>query len=127
MVSPHPERDRFKALGKPIKTTVPAPGLELTVQRTARLHVLIRDEVSGAPLPLYNITTAIHAVVDGEEKWLNHHSMSHYDETGEAVFSVPKGRFRLTIRAKDHRGVEIEVDVPDAMEDREVLVEMKAE
>jgi RNA polymerase sigma-70 factor (ECF subfamily) len=127
MVSPHPERDRFKPLGPPVKTTVPAPGLELVVRRTAKLHVLLRDEESGAPLSLYAISTQIHSVVDGEEQWRNHHGMSHYDESGEAVFMVPKGRFRLTIRAKDHRGVEVEVDMPDAMEDREILVEMERE
>ena len=82
---------------------------------------------SGEPLQLYAIETHVHAVVDGEEQWRTHHSMSTYDKTGEPTFMVPKGRFRLTIRAKDHRGVAIEVDVPDALEDREVLVEMKRE
>jgi len=127
MVSAHPERDPFKAAGKPVKTTVPSPGLVLHVQRTARLHVLIRDEETGEPLSLYNIETRVHATVDGEEQWRNYHSMSHYDEAGEAVFKVPTGRFRLTIRAKDHRGMEIEVDMPDALEDREILFEMKRE
>jgi protocatechuate 3,4-dioxygenase beta subunit len=127
MVSPHPGRDLFKPLGPPIETTVPAPGLELVVQRTARVHVLLQDEDTGEPLPLFAIECQIETTIDGEKSWRTFHSMSRYAESGEAAFSVPKGRFRLTIRAKDHRGVEVEIDVADTSGPKEVRVSMKAE
>ena len=127
MVSPHPERDLVKPLGPPVETTVPAPGLVLRVRRSTRLHVLLRDAETGAPLPLYAIDTQVEEVVDGEARWRGFHSMSRHDEAGEAVFVVPRGRFRLVIRAKDHRGVEIEGDVPDTLSPKEIRVEMERE
>ena len=127
MVMSHPDRDRFRALGPPISTTVPAPGLELVVRRIARLRVLIRDEKTGDPLPLYSLSTEVLTTINGETEWRTQQGMSVYDETGEAEFGVAKGKVRLTIRAKDHRGVPIEVDIPDALENREILVALKRE
>ncbi len=125
MVSPHPERDLVKSLGPPQEVTVPSPGLTLRVQRSTRLHVLLRDAESGDPLPLYAISTEMESVVDGVSVRRNFHSMSHYDEAGEATFVVPRGRFRLTVRAKDHRGVEVEVDIPDALTPKEIRIDME--
>jgi protocatechuate 3,4-dioxygenase beta subunit len=127
MVSPHPDRDLFRPLGPPVETTVPAPDLEIVVQRTTKVHVLLRDKETDAPLPLFAIDCRIETERDGEKSWRTFHSTSRHDEGGEAVFSVPKGKFRLTIRAKDHRGVEIEVDVPDTSGPKEVRVSMERE
>lgn len=127
MVSPHPDRDMFLPLGRPVKVTVPSPDLVLRVRRTTWLHVFLRDAISGEPLPLHAIDAEVHEVADGTERWASYHSLSHYEPTGEARFSVPKGRFRLTIRAKDHAGVKIEVDVPDVGGAKEVIVAMDRE
>ncbi len=124
MVSPVPERDFFLPLGKPLDVTVPSPGLELRVRRTALLHVLLRDAETGAPLPLYKIDATVEEIADGESRWRQIHSMSVYDPDGTAEMAVPRGRVRLVVRAKDHRGVEVLVDVPDDVQEKEVEIRL---
>lgn len=127
MVSPNPDADRVLPVGKPQATTVPAADLVLHVRRTAPLRVRLRDRLTGDPLPLFTLDVEYEQTSEAGPSWWRAQSMSRHEPTGEVVLFVPRGRVRLTVRAKDHRGVLVEADVPDAAEPSLLVLDLERE
>ena len=104
--------------------TVPAPGLEFTVQRTCMLRVLIRAVGTGEPLPQYAIEFKREVHEDGELKLKGFRSTGRYDEKGQYELPVPRGRLQLYVEAAGREPVHASVMISDTAGPKEVLIEM---
>jgi protocatechuate 3,4-dioxygenase beta subunit len=109
-----------------VETTVPHPGLELVCTKLTNMTVKVRDKENGDPLPLVNAAVRVVEVVDGSEQTRTIRSMSVHREDGNLSLRVPRGRIQMTVEAKDHRGIEIEVFVPNTDGPKEIELQLEA-
>lgn len=122
MVAPFPGRDFF--LGDVRKGVVaPESALRLVARRLVAVTVRVRS-TDGAPIALFHLD--VHAERPGE-KPRQIHALSAYDEGGMATIHVPRGRLVIAVDGKDHRPMEVSVDIPDTVPPKEIVLEMSRE
>lgn len=95
---------------------VPTAGLEVRVERTARLRVTFRDAATGEPLPLFAYEIRREKVVDGERRLVPFHTGSVHREEGFIETAVPRCRLVFFVEAPDRTPVHAEVVVPSSGE-----------
>lgn len=104
--------------------TVPSPGLELVVQRTALLHIRVRDADSGALLPQFNVDLKRDVLKDGKIERVGFRSGTYYEDDGEIAVPVPKGTIVMFVEAPGHEPVHASVEVSDTGSEMEAVIEM---
>jgi hypothetical protein len=97
---------------------------DFVLRRTTPLRLVLRSAADDAPLALFNLGAKLE--IPGEEPRQLLQSSS-YDEQGEFTFPVARGRLVLTVEAKDHRGVEVAIEIPDVKGPKEAVIVLARE
>jgi hypothetical protein len=98
--------------------------VEVVLERTALLRVVVRDAPSGDLLPLFNCSLERERIVDGEPRLVPFHGATLHEEDGAWEAAVPRTRVVLFVEAPDHLPSHLAVEIPREGGRFEVVVPM---